>query len=522
MFLVETADHWSSSLHSAARVWDEDLSELVVEVRPMGRIAGRVLAADGSPAPDAEVALREISVLSRHREGPRPRRPRPVRTDAHGRFELLVDAPGSFHAVADVGGQETLQDTVRSTSGGTTEATLYVPGRYAIRGQLVPRLADDEGDPPRFLISPITVTYWVTAYRCRELIPAAPVRVRVDDSAPLPHVELPMIPGLTLSGAVTWDDGRPAAGVSVHASGRWPEELVPDIVMAVGDIGLRQSDITDAEGRFTLDRIHPEVEYRVRTSRAPGALDEVALQDIRGGRQDLELVLKHGSGGDGPGASAVALRLGPGDADAPVPAFLADREPAELRGQVIDAETGAAIPRFETAWQEWRNARVDLFPGNTPAFVGPLIPGTWHDAPDGRFEIPDLLERTPYIVQVRAAGYATRVLGPWQLRAGDDERVIELHRTGAALVRVVDIVGLPIEGIELWLNPQSDVPLDLHTERPTPLEQGPGVFHYPALPPGTYSAIITGGVSPGQRDSQRFVVTSGETTEVTLSVDPRD
>jgi hypothetical protein len=191
-------------------------------VAPSGTVTGRVIAQDTQqPARFVSVMLQSIATAASDGDGPRfgSGGGVNVRTDAEGQFTATNVAPGDYYVTAGAAG--------------------YVPERALLQAAIAAG-----ADPANLL--------------------AAIPQVHVDASGAA-SVTVTMERGATISGKVVWEDGSPAAGVSMNAVPTAAAVPLPGALQAIqspgGGSGFAS---TDDRGVFRIAGLAAG-EYLLRT-----------------------------------------------------------------------------------------------------------------------------------------------------------------------------------------------------------------------------------------------------------------
>jgi hypothetical protein len=191
-------------------------------VAPSGTVTGRVIAQDTQqPARFVSVMLQSIATAASDGDGPRfgSGGGVNVRTDAEGQFTATNVAPGDYYVTAGAAG--------------------YVPERALLQAAIAAG-----ADPANLL--------------------AAIPQVHVDASGAT-SVTVTMERGATISGKVVWEDGSPAAGVSMNAVATAAAVPLPGALQAIqspgGGSGFAS---TDDRGAFRIAGLAAG-EYLLRT-----------------------------------------------------------------------------------------------------------------------------------------------------------------------------------------------------------------------------------------------------------------
>jgi protocatechuate 3,4-dioxygenase beta subunit len=252
----------------------EELDGIVLH--PPRQLTGRVLLADGTPAPGAEVRVSPVSLTGV--------------ADAEGRFALGPLPPGEYDVFAERDGQHGFAHLSLSEERPDAEATVYLGTLVHIEGvvldeagqpiaeAIVTASSEVEGPPfddattgpdGRFRLGPMApgpYTFGVDAegYRALEMH-----GVQVSASPSPLSFTLPR--AYVLAGTVTDTEGRPLADIEVEATRTAPSprrmlDREPPLPEEEGDTepddseelsGESSSVFTDEEGRFLLELDEP-------------------------------------------------------------------------------------------------------------------------------------------------------------------------------------------------------------------------------------------------------------------------
>ncbi len=225
-----------------------------------------------------------------------------------------------------------------------------------------------------------------------------------------------------------------------------------EVPAASGDLRIEMERAAGLYGRvIDAERGEPITRFRVRfvsTTAAPGFLSGVSTSWFDPG---VEFVDENGEWsttgeslppGEATGVEITAAGHAPARAERVVatvdpraaPVVLELSAPAKLLGVVLDANTGAPVPK----------AVVRCAPNSDVQPVGPpLDPKRAYSSKEGAFELHDLARESTWVV-VEAPGYAPLVAGPFEPSAAGTRCVLEVAR-GATLRGVLrDVDGRPV------------------------------------------------------------------------------
>jgi len=416
----------TSGLWTAKSAPKEGQEETIIELRPTGRLSGQVVWIDGTPEAGATLDFKKISGGER---GTRPRPLAPLVTDASGRFDVEVDTRLFAHIEVRARDRVAPLRLVVVEPGVVNDVTLKLPA-YSITGTLVgdpaeplrdPKVAagnrtkpeidgtvDEDGAFSIELTEP--ATYSVRAHAVG-LVQDRQVDAPVDDQIPAAHVEIRLVPEATVTGTVQWSNGAPLSYALISA---WPVrdrrvESEPEFVT------FRASASIGVDGAFDLRGLHPELTYSLSvTPISLGGIRKVAVvREVTPGTRDLIVI-----------------------AEGPLP-----RE-VTLTGDVHDSRTGTPVTRFEATAVQWV----------THGYMSVTRTSAWHDDPQGRFEIPELVPKGRYVVLIKADGYAPLSYGPIDLGVEPPPISLGLSRWGGLSIRVVELGGHPVPdaSVTLW------------------------------------------------------------------------
>ena len=376
-------------------IWAAVPAPMTLRLQPMGHVHGVVK--DWQDQPAAGVTVR-FSIAGLQQGDGDARTPPPVQTDAHGEFEVHVDAGalGSATAFRSLP-EERSGESVFSVQAGETEeiVLLFAQG--------------------------------------------------------------------TISGFVTWDDGEPVSRAMVQAHVEYDEDLdSTDDPFNAAIIGK--------DGSFRLEHLRPGRRYWVDASiMAPAYVSTERLVET--------------------GASGVSLVLARKDA-----------EGATLRGRVVDMDTGAPVPKFETVLSFWS----DGYRGRDPHARQES-----HESADGRFELPRLPAAWRWAVEIQAPDHEPAIFGPIR-PAEQQEFEFAIGRAGGLSVEIVGIDGRPVAGakVDLFKEVKSDG-TDLASPEQSAVSDENGRVTWGGLPPGR--RWLAARSAPGRFGPTIVTVPSGDT-----------
>jgi len=454
-------------------------------------VRGVVRDTSGQRVANAEIKIGGLFMSSEGGSRTRSRQPPPTRSNGEGRFELTLDAPAWAYVKAVVGDKETPDHHVDVEPGQALDIELSFAGAYAVRGVVL----DGHGRPVEgATVEPYgwdskgsnlqTTTQANGSFRLdlaaagaydlkasREgLVQSEPVHATVSDEAREAMANIELIESSTISGSVRWSTGEPASNavISAHAVRRDLGEQY----QRFGDVVDRRARV-EADGHFVLEDIHPRFTYDLLAWGGPTVM--VWSHGVAAGEKHLEIVL--------------------------------DREATkgvEIRVSVIDADSGAPVPRFELVSGHWING------------VRSDSPALRVEAPDGRHVLTGLNPASEYGLIVAADGHGRRQVGPIRIpREGTDVTVV-LGRNGGFRVTVVDAAGLRLPSAHVLLAEALSDTFDRYDGFRNAIADAQGVAEFRDEPPGRYVVLATTGKD--RSDLLRADLGSGRTEDVRLAI----
>lgn len=453
-------------------------SEIVLELRPTGRLKGRVLSARGTPLAGALIEL-DLGESPEYHEGCIPRIPHDRTSGADGTFDVEVDAPLWGHVSAVVNGRRT-PPAIASLDGGDEQLVdLRFPGGFAIEG----RVSYDAGPLPGDTTVTATLLYEGPStavdvdgrYRLElaapdeyevfaaatGLIESEPQRVTLNEAHPVARVDIRLVEAQTIRGKVTHADGTPATSVALYlhpedASGRSMHYLIrPGKGMLVL---FRLLD----DGKFLIGPVSGDATYTLNCN-------GTRLRHVRGGARNVAIVLpEHHT------------------------------RYTTLRGQVRSTATLEPVTRF----------KLD-FPGHSQG-------NGWQESPSGRFEIEDLRVDEEWNLTIEAPGFAPYVCEPIMSSPEGAELDILMGQAGALDVSVVDDRGNPVAGAAVELLPVGWTGAYAAERALRAVTDQAGLAHFTDRPPGDHWIMA----AEGERRAgpHRVAVPSGSLGSATIMV----
>lgn len=524
---------------------------LRVTLQPGGRIAGRVLRADGEPAADASVAVDTLHVGAVRR----------TYTDELGAFELAgvppgpvtlrVNAPGHLERTAGLevrDGEAVGPLEIRLEAGVTVVGRVLSPRGEPVPGVGVVLRSDSPGFPPD------ASTDDRGAFELHGVTPGT-ARVVVEHELGDADVDIVVRPGGDplvvelddrgrIEGRVATTDGEPVADawVSLVAAERPP-------VPAWGneDSPYTRHASTDSEGRFRFRRLR-QGRYQVHASAAGLYSPGPSTLELGGPIEGLELVLAPGEEVAGrllgvPADQLATVRIvvtGEGGARyqrgvpldpwgrfrleglAPGRWTVQAIEPAGRRASgEVEVVAGGGPYELELDLSGGFELRGSVRVGGEPLAFGTVhlsaTGGSWsavvQTGADGGFSIAGL-EPGPHRLTVRQdqVSFGERTL---ELTPGDE---VHLDLETAALAgRVLDADGAPAAGGKVYLLERADRwPAAFLAEA---VLDGRGSFELPRLAPGEYDVSVAPGDGQGQTVVERVSLSAGERRDLELQLE---
>lgn len=281
---------------------------------------GRAVREDGAPAAGAKITTR-VNGSTQFSRSPPPQ-PDLVVADAEGRFTVPVVEHGGYDLVAELDGRKSFCEHCWIRRNAMPEVELVFPGALTLNGNVV----DAEGAP----VDRALVRAWreyrfgdpsqaaddyerafakttadgrfsiaVRQPRRYQLLAAADGHatseaVWVEPTTARPRVEVQLVLQrfATIGGIVRHADGRPFAGVRVHARLDDAQDGASAVPSQRDCFQDSPSSLSDADGRFALT-VHPgSVWTVVAWPFAGNHCLFVATEAVRPGTQDLEIVIR--------------------------------------------------------------------------------------------------------------------------------------------------------------------------------------------------------------------------------------
>jgi protocatechuate 3,4-dioxygenase beta subunit len=483
VLVAERDDLGSSGMWQRHAVsWGRTLDgETAIPLLPRSRVRVLVLEADQRPAIGATVQFWS----SGGGPGVKPRVPRAAVTDSQGRVECEFDANARLKLRAQDGERRTLEERVKAGAGTEHEVVLRFPGDWSIAGTVV-----DAGQRP---VAGANVRLWLefpgfdieggvypkencygddaksaddgsfrfavpklagyTLLASAEGRPAADVlSVQVDELHTNPAVTLTLPDPSAIAGRLRTEEDGPLEGVEIRAA---PGGIYFPLAALYAPSRQERfgsaTAVTDAEGRFRLEGLHPRGIYQlscVPDSERPNR--RATRDEVPAGTLDLDWVVSE-----------------------------ADLVRAAVSGVVLSAEDGRPIESFTVQLVE-RAGRGFMYRDGKP-----------FSDPEGRFRLDGLVLGTSYSLKITAEGWADTDVPGWTASADLHEVIVHLERPGTLEVEVRDEFGtlalLAQVGVEL----QAEVPP--LSWRHSLRTDDTGLVRFEALDPGLYHVTATRG-----------------------------
>jgi len=448
-------------------------------------VHGLVLDRHGAPVPGATVrpGMNGITLGQGI-----PFESEPAVTDLDGRFELQLDPRATYSLRARRGEEHSDTKTVRS---GTREVdvVLRLLGEMSIEGVvLLPDGAPAEGgvirlsnevpagerfDPERNVWErkllgaegrfrfeiPRPGEYTLTV-SSRVAGPVTRV-VTVDEGSSHRHVEIALLPPITIAGRVRWEDGSPASGCHVvgwHEGGHDPVDLDMDVA-GLWDYGYVVAEADD-QGRFVLSPLKHDQVYSLSFQPLPEEEDaRVRRHGIPAGTEGIDVVL-----------TEAGLRG----------AFLSGSISAEGDAEALNALQCLVVWRNEPSDESWWTGGSNQW-----------YEGEWRGlaVEEGRYVLEHLVPGCEYGLYLRAPGFGTTRVGPWVGDAEGTERSVVMSRPTSLEVQVIAADGGPASHSPVYLFDFGRL-RPLIDARKTVFTDEDGFIRYEDVVPGTYSLEV--------------------------------
>lgn len=401
-------------------------SDLILVLRRTCRLTGQVVDAAGHPAANAVVFPQAHWPGTSSRS---PRRPESVRTDDTGRFEFRVEAPGLFQFVAQLGPEWSNMQSVafRDRDEGpivlrlgtpclVTGSVLDAAGRPTPGAKVCAQASDGIGESTmtdgdgRFRLALPHPGPWLLAAASARLMPEDVAQVEVPSDGTPAQATLRLIEPAPLEGRVVWSTGEPAVGFTVFALTGFDRQQ-PRVEEVAGLPAYDPISVTDADGRFVIESLHPSLRYRVSASDEDGA--EAKPANTKPGRF-VELTVDASTAGLGSIVGTVRSSA----TQAPITDFLVSLTTSP------DHETSY---RTDESWCHVKSA-------------------------EGSFRF-DGERRRRVFVRVLAPGHCLATVGPLAPSLEGETVMVELGQPAQLVVLVEDHGGRPAPGATVLLMP---------------------------------------------------------------------
>lgn len=193
-----------------------------------------------------------------------------------------------------------------------------------------------------------------------------------------------------------------------------------------------------------------------------------------------------------PPAESRGLLLTPPDMTFPETTGIEKAQPlsGELKGRVVDGETGVGLPEATVLALVPYLKREKLSGGGSPRWGYLTVQRTVRTGHDGAFALTDLPENY-WNLWVQKKGYAFTTMP--RIKFKKEGHVIKLFRGGAIFGRVVYGDGSPAPGVRIEWTPQglqSEVFSRYRREQWYVETDGDGRFRYDDLPPGLFTVEV--------------------------------
>lgn len=456
------------STKTPVKVAAGETTEVVIDMTPGGRIVGQVVSRIGGQPIAGAVVSSDTDLIPSSLDAWKAEilapMARAVKTDARGRFELPDLTPGKHRLVAShaeyasafeqavevPAGGRSEEVKVELGSGGIIRGHVYGPDGGPVEGaQMMAIMIMDQKTSKK--VPPMIQSGKDGSYEFDRL-PPGPYLIFKMNSDPQPGEqasESKMKPlrdgkvvvvdfgepgkGTTVSGVVTWSDGRSGDGLIVMLMAQATGGSIPDFLQSP----------TAADGSYTISGVEPG-RYGVMIAPANRGSDFTQQGRLVVGEESR---IQHD----------ISL------------------EGASLSGRLVSRAGGAALALGE----------VILLDATNNAFVGRLTTNQ-----NGSFEWP-YVSPGSYIVMATADGHAPyRSTQPVAVRSGENKQLgdIPLDPGGRIIGTVLDASGQGVEGARVQLvDPTTGRGLSTWALNTDSL----GRFEIRSVPPGTYDLRAT-------------------------------
>ncbi|MCC6797574.1 MAG: carboxypeptidase regulatory-like domain-containing protein, partial [Candidatus Hydrogenedentes bacterium] len=273
--------------------------------------------------------------------------------------------------------------------------------------------------------------------------------------------------GLSISGRVTGEDGKPVGNAYVYASGS----------------GTHQNAQTDSDGRYKIAGLK-EGNFYIGTQASGYSRGQ--LSDIPAGSENADIVLK-GTG--------------------------------KIEGTIVDTSTGQPVTDFEILYAANAGMNMQNFQH--------MGPGARTRNDEGIFRIESAEEGSATLL-VKAQGYAPKMQMVSDIVAGETKSgiVIEVETGGIVIGRVLDTSKNPVAGAKVF---DTAAPMDEYRrDRAARTTSGPdGAFQLDGLPSGTVTigayhpthagANVQVSVAPGKTTQADIMLGGGGTVRIRIT-----
>jgi hypothetical protein len=251
-----------------------------------------------------------------------------------------------------------------------------------------------------------------------------PVKVDVVDGGRASDIEVVLGLGSSITGSVTWADGKPA--VDVQVSVEFDKSQLAGMGAFNAARGAKGSAKSDSQGKFVVTGLGA-VPFTV-TAEALSAEDKIALEksDAKTKRDHMQHARRDGVA---PGTKDLALVLKPA---------------ATVAGIVLDT-TGAPVKEFQLrAWSVGTGMLADL---------GQDVIEESLSADDGKFRLP-IPREGKWKITAASTGFATSAPIEFTMprNASDPELALTIEKASIVKGVVRDIAGVPVGGADVDLS----------------------------------------------------------------------